>query len=74
MIQCAASLLPPHDVYFLNSDDTTALEPSLELVEACRPDLERLANRPAGNQSMISVEKLKKAEGWSPGPSWRDLL
>ena len=74
MIQSAATQLPPHDVYFLNADDTTALEPSLELVEAYRPDLEPLVNRLDGNQSMISVDKLKKAVGWSPGPSWRDLL
>ncbi len=74
MIQSAATQLPPHDVYFLNADDTTALEPSLELVEAYRPDLEPLVNRLDGNQSMISVEKLKKAVGWSPGPSWRELL
>ncbi len=74
MIQNAANQLPPHDVYFLNADDTTALEPSLELVEAYRPDLEPLVNRLDGHQSMISVEKLKRAVGWSPGPSWRDLL
>lgn len=74
MIQAAAERLPPHDVYFLNADDTIALETSMELVEAFRPDLEPLVNRLDGNQSLISGDKLKRAVGWSPGPSWRELL
>lgn len=74
MIQAAADRLPPHDVYFLNADDTTALEPTMELVEAYRPDLEPLVNRLGGNQSLISVDKLRQAVGWSPGPTWRELL
>ena len=74
MIQQAADRLPAHDVYFLNADDTTALEPSLELVEVYRPDLEPLVYRLDGYQSLISADKLKKAVGWSPGPSWRELL
>lgn len=73
MIQSAAEQLPPHDFYFLNAEDTIALEPSMELVEAFRPDLEPLVNRLDGQQSMISADKLKKAVGWSPGLSWRDL-
>ena len=73
MIMNAMDDLPEHDVYFVNADDTTALEKSMELVEAYRPDLVPVTNRLAGNQSLISAEKLKKAVGWSPGPSWREL-
>lgn len=73
MLMTASGDLPPHDVYFLNADDTMALEPSMELVESYRPDLVPLTRPLSGNQSLISAEKLKKAVGWSPGPSWRNL-
>lgn len=65
--------LPPHDVYFLNADDTTALEPSAELIERFCPDLEHLAAEMKGHQSFLSNEKLKKAVGWEHRTSWRAL-
>ncbi len=73
MIMNAADQLPPHDVFGLNADDTTALESSMELVETFRPDLVPLTRRLDSHQSLMSVAKLKKAVGWSPGPSWREL-
>jgi nucleoside-diphosphate-sugar epimerase len=72
----AAGELPPHDVYFLNSDDTTALEPSRELVERFRPDLMPLFSKGymKGHQSFLSNNKLKRAVGWEHKTSWREYL
>lgn len=69
----AADQLPPHDVYMLSADDTTALEPSLELVERFRPDLLPLAEGLTGHQAFISSDKLKRAVGWEHRTSWREL-
>lgn len=69
----AADELPPHEVYYLNADDTTALEPSAELIERFKPDLKPLAGRLAGYQSFFSNHKLKQAVGWRHKTSWRDL-
>ncbi len=71
----AADELPPHDVYFLNGDDTTALEPTRELVERFRPDLMPLfvEGYMKGHQSFLSNEKLKRAVGWEHKMSWREL-
>ena len=71
----AADELPPHDVYFLNSDDTTALETSRELVERFNPELMPmfLEGYMRGHQSFLSNEKLKKAVGWEHKTSWRSL-
>lgn len=70
-----ADELPPHDVYFLNADDTTALEPSRELVERFRPDLLSMfvEGYMKGHQSFLSNAKLKLAVGWEHKTSWRDL-
>lgn len=67
----AASELPPHDVYFLNADDTTALEPSRELVARFHPDLLPLAETLTGHQAFISCNKLKAATGWRHHKGWR---
>lgn len=68
----AAEELPPHDVYFLNADDTTALEPSRELVERFRPELLPKGEHLEGHQSFLSNAKLKKAVGWTHHTSWRE--
>ncbi|RME57275.1 MAG: NAD(P)-dependent oxidoreductase, partial [Caldilineae bacterium] len=70
----AADDLPRHDVYFLNADDTTALEPSQELVERFNPELTPLAQGLVGHQSFLSNGKLKQAVGWRHQTSWRDQL
>ncbi len=67
----AADELPPHDVYFLNSDDTTALEPSRELVERFKPELLPVAEKLEGHQSFLNCDKLKSAVGWEHRTAWR---
>jgi len=71
MLMEAADDLPPHDVYFLNGDDTAALEPTRELVERFRPDLAPLAVDLEGHQSLLSNQKLQNAVGWQHKTSWR---
>ena len=67
----AASELPAHDVYFVNADDTSALEPSRELIERFNPGLAHLASELEGHQSLFSCDKLKGAVGWRHSSSWR---
>jgi nucleoside-diphosphate-sugar epimerase len=68
-----ADVLPEHDVYFLNADDTTCLEPSHELVERFNPALLPLVDKLDGHQSFLNCDKLKQAVGWEHSTSWRDL-
>jgi hypothetical protein len=65
--------LPAHDVYFLNADDTTCLEPSLELVERFNPALLPLVDGLEGHHSFLNCDKLKQAVGWQHKTSWRAL-
>ena len=67
----AAPDLPVHDTYFLNADDTTALEPTRELVERFNRPLAHLAAELEGHQSLLSNDKLKRAVGWRHDTSWR---
>lgn len=64
--------LPPHDVYYLNADDTSLLEPSQEVVERFNPKLAPLAAGMTGHQSFINCGKLKQAVGWEHKTSWRN--
>lgn len=64
----------PHGVYFCNADDTTALEPSRELLERFRPDLLPLAGGLSGHASFFSNQRLKDAVGWQHTTSWREYL
>ena len=66
-----ADILPAHDVYFLNADDTSALEPSQELVERFKPELLPKVRTLQGHQSFINCDKLKAAVGWRHKTSWR---
>jgi len=76
LIMESADELPTHDVYFLNADDTTALEPTRELVEQFKPGLLPLFRKGyiKGHQSFLSNEKLKRAVGWEHKTSWREYL
>jgi len=65
--------LPAHDVYYLNADDTSVLEPSVALVERFKPDLLPLVTGMTGHQSFFSNHKLKQAVGWQHKISWRNL-
>ena len=73
MLMEAAPDLPAHDVYFLNADDTTPLEPTRELVERFNPPLVPLAAGLEGHQSLLNCDKLKRAVGWRHRTSWRTL-
>jgi len=65
--------IEPHGVYFCNADDTTALEPTQELVERYRPDLLPETRRLEGHESLLSNRKLREAVGWQHKTSWRDV-
>lgn len=69
-----ANELPPHDVYFINGADTTALEESRELVAKFRPELLPLAEGLEGHQSFISTEKARRAFGYQARYTWREYL
>jgi nucleoside-diphosphate-sugar epimerase len=66
-----AAHLPPHDVYYLTADDTTALEPSAELIARFQPTLMPLAEGFSGSQSFFSTRKLQQAVRWQHHTSWR---
>lgn len=71
LIMEKADSLPAHDVFFLNADDTTALEPSLELVERFKPEFLPKVKTLTEHQSFINCDKLKDAVGWQHETSWR---
>lgn len=68
----AAPSLPLHDVFFVNADDTLALEPTTELVERFRPDLLDRYAGVEGHGTLISNAKLTSATGWRPTITWRE--
>lgn len=69
-----ASVIQPHGVFFCNGDDTTAIEPSLQLVETFRPDLLPITRSLTGNASFLSNQRLKDVVGWQHSTSWRKYL
>jgi nucleoside-diphosphate-sugar epimerase len=68
-----AETLPPHAVYYLVADDTTALEPSAALIAQWQPTLLPLAAELHGHQSFFSTRKLHQAVGWQHHTSWREF-
>ena len=66
--------IPQHDVYFLNAADTSALEPSAELVKKFKPELTDQARNIVGHQSFLDCQKLERAVGWKHQTSWRSHL
>src|SRR5215831_2574679 len=68
-----AETLPPHDVYYVTADDTTALEPSAELIARWQPTLLPFAEGLRGHHAFFSARKLHQAVGWQHHTSWRDL-
>jgi len=71
MLMEKAHTLPPHGVFFCNGDDTTALEPTLELVARFKPDLLPHCQHLDGHASLLSNRRLREAVGWKPRTSWR---
>jgi nucleoside-diphosphate-sugar epimerase len=68
-----AETLPPHDIYYVTADDTTALEPSAELIARWQPTLLPFAEGLPGHHAFFSARKLHQAIGWQHHTSWRDL-
>jgi len=67
--------LPGHSCYYVNADDSLALEPTMQLIEQFRPDLlDRLYEPLPGHASFFSNKRLKAATGWKPTISWRECL
>jgi UDP-glucose 4-epimerase len=69
-----ADSLPPHDVYVANAPDTSALEPTCELIEAFRPDLLPLADGLEGHQAFFDASKARDELGWTVRRGWREYL
>jgi len=69
-----ANEIETHGVYFCNADDTTALEPSRELIECFRPDLLPLVRDLDGHGSFLSNRRLQETVGWVHQTSWRQYL
>ncbi|MAE18038.1 hypothetical protein CMK12_03695 [Candidatus Poribacteria bacterium] len=65
---------PQHDVYFLNAADTSALEPSAELVKRFKPELAEQTRNLVDHQSFLNCQKLERAVGWKHQTSWRNHL
>lgn len=73
MLMEHADEIEPHGVYFCNGDDTSAVEPTHELIEKTRPDLAPLAAGLDGHASLLSNDHLRRVVGWEPRTSWRDI-
>ena len=69
-----AGEIEPHGVFFCNGDDTSALEPSRELVKRLKPDLLPLVRDLDGHASFLSNRKLQETVGWEHRTSWRMYL
>jgi nucleoside-diphosphate-sugar epimerase len=70
----ASGDLPPYANYFVNADDTLALEDSRSLVERLRPELLPKMGGMRGRQAFISTARAEKAFGWKPEHSWTEFL
>jgi nucleoside-diphosphate-sugar epimerase len=58
--------------YYCNNDDTTLLEPTLDILRKYRPDLIPLIKEPLeGHATLFSNKRLKAVVGWKPEQSWR---
>ena len=66
-----ATHIAPHGAFFCNSDDTSALESSRELVERFRPDLLGILRNAEGHSTFLSNRKLRETVGWRHRTSWR---
>jgi len=73
LMERADSLLP-HRVFFCNADDTTALEPTRDLLARLRPDLLPLCRELQGTDSLFSNRRLRDEVGWVHRTFWRDLV
>ena len=63
--------LPAYGTYFCNADDTSALDPSRELIARFAPELLPLVRDLDGHASLLSNQRLCDAVGWQHRTSWR---
>lgn len=68
-----ADELPLHDVFVANGLDSTALEPSRDLVARFRPALLPMAEGLKGHDAFFDTRKAQ-AIGWRPEHTWRAYL
>ena len=66
--------IEPHGVYFCNGDDTSALEPTREVIERTKPEYLPLLGDADGHASLLSNRRLRETVGWQPRTSWREHL
>ena len=58
--------------YYCNNDDTTLLEPTIDIIKKFRPELVPLIKEPLdGHETLFSNKRLKAVVGWKPQKSWR---
>ena len=69
-----ATEIEPHGAFFCNADDTTALEPSRQLIDQFWPDLLEKIRDLEGHASLLSNQKLRRTVGWEHRTSWREPL
>lgn len=62
------------EVFNVAADDALATEPLAELLPRLDARFAPLVSGLHGYQSMVSAERLKRAVGWQPRYTWRDLL
>ncbi|MCX6143772.1 MAG: NAD(P)-dependent oxidoreductase [Ignavibacteriales bacterium] len=73
--QCVESPdLPAHDSFFICASETWVDVESKALVAQYFPETRRIADSFTGKASLISCEKAKRAFGFSPLYSWRDII
>lgn len=60
-----------HGVYFCNSDDTSALEPTRDLITQFNPSIADKIGDLDGHASILSNQKLQDAVGWKHNTTWR---
>jgi len=74
LLQEKADELPLHDVFVGNNLDTTALEPTMELIERFRPELLPVTTPIEGHGPLFSPKHANELVGWVPDLTWRDYL
>ena len=61
-----------YGAYYCQNDDTTLLEPTMDVIKKYRPDLVPLIKEPLdGHTSLLSNKRLKAVVGWKPVQTWR---
>ncbi|MCL2741299.1 MAG: NAD(P)-dependent oxidoreductase [Oscillospiraceae bacterium] len=64
--------LPPFAAYYCHADDTTASEPTMDVIRRFRPELlARLRCGLPGYAPFMSNQKLKDHTGWTHNHTWR---